>query len=200
MLQRLGLTGVLFAAAALASASTYTVTATADTGPGSLRQAILDANANPGPDTITFNIVGSGVHTIAIATALPPVTSPVTIDGYTQPGATPNTQPIGQGLNTVLKIQVDGTATFNVACLTVSASDSTIRGLVVNHCATGISLPFGAFSNNKVEGCFSERTRPERPESTRDSAPRCRSPARRTPRSAARRPRPAISSPPASPE
>ncbi len=36
--------------------------------PGSLRQAILDANASLGPDTIAFNIIGSGVHTIIPAT------------------------------------------------------------------------------------------------------------------------------------
>ena len=34
---------------------TYVVTTTADSGGGSLRQAILDANANPGLDTITFD-------------------------------------------------------------------------------------------------------------------------------------------------
>ena len=81
MLKRLGMAGALFAAAALVSATTYTVTSTADTGPGSLRQAILDANASPGADTIAFNIVGSGVHTIVPATPLTPITEAVTIDG-----------------------------------------------------------------------------------------------------------------------
>lgn len=43
--------------AAPAAAATYTVTNTADTGAGSLRQAIADANGTPGvPDTIAFNI------------------------------------------------------------------------------------------------------------------------------------------------
>ncbi len=63
------------------------VTTTDDSGPGSLRQAILDANANPGTDTITFNIPGAGPHTIAPLTALPEITDPVIIDGTTQPGA-----------------------------------------------------------------------------------------------------------------
>src|SRR5262249_17608199 len=48
--------------------STYLVTNTNDAGDGSLRQAILDANANPGPDTIAFAI-GSGVQTITPASA-----------------------------------------------------------------------------------------------------------------------------------
>jgi hypothetical protein len=40
----------------------YSVSTTGDSGPGSLRQAILDANSNPGPDTIQFGI-GSGSKT-----------------------------------------------------------------------------------------------------------------------------------------
>ena len=67
----------VFLAMALAAASlpaaTFTVTNTNDSGPGSLRQAILDANANSGPDTIAFNITGSGVHTISPASALPAI-------------------------------------------------------------------------------------------------------------------------------
>ncbi len=140
-------------ASAAAGAATYTVTTTADSGAGSLRQAIIDANANPGADTIAFNIVGSGVQTIALADELPEITSPVTIDGYTQPGSSPNTQPVGQGLNTTLRIEIDGTGTF-FGCFFVSAGDTTIRGLVINNCAVGITLSSGAFSSNKVEGCF----------------------------------------------
>ena len=55
-------------ASASALANTYTVTSNADSGAGTLRQAILDANASGGADTIGFNIVGSGVHTITPAT------------------------------------------------------------------------------------------------------------------------------------
>ena len=51
-------------ASSFLAAATFTVTNTNDSGPGSLRQAIIDANANPGLDTISFNIAGSGVHTI----------------------------------------------------------------------------------------------------------------------------------------
>ena len=71
----------------VASADTYTVTSNADSGPGTLRQAILDANAHPGADTIEFDIAGSGVHTISPASALPAITDAVTIDGYSQPGS-----------------------------------------------------------------------------------------------------------------
>ena len=46
------------ALAPLADAATFTVTSTADSGAGSLRQAILDANASSGADTIAFDITG----------------------------------------------------------------------------------------------------------------------------------------------
>lgn len=63
-----------------------TVTNTDDSGPGSLRQAILDANNRNGTDTINFRIAGAGVKTINLKTALPVITGPVTIDGTSQPG------------------------------------------------------------------------------------------------------------------
>src|SRR5262245_27768694 len=78
--------------------ATFTVVNTNDTGAGSLRQAILDANAQAnvgGPDRVEFNIPGSGVHTITPLSALPDITDPGTIDGYTQPGAVMNTDPLG---------------------------------------------------------------------------------------------------------
>jgi len=58
------------------SATTFTVTNTNDSGAGSLRQAILDANAAAGADTIAFNVsgtgcTGGGVCTIAPASLLP---------------------------------------------------------------------------------------------------------------------------------
>src|SRR5688572_15593433 len=79
----------------VAKAAVFTVTTTADSGPGSLRQAILDANASPGADIITFLIPvagnrfeGSGSNTYAVievATVLPTITEAVVIDGSTQP-------------------------------------------------------------------------------------------------------------------
>src|SRR3954451_14180263 len=70
----------------VSSAATLSVTNTANSGNGSLRQAIMDANTNASSDTIRFNISGTGVKTINLTAALPPITSPVTIDGTTQSG------------------------------------------------------------------------------------------------------------------
>ena len=130
------------------------MTSTADSGAGSLRQAITDANANPGADTIAFGIVGSGVHTIAPASPLPQITEPVTIDGYTQSGSSANTNPASQGLNTVLTIEIDGTNAGAAPCLFAAADDVTIRGLVVNRCTEKAVATTGAHSDFVLEGCF----------------------------------------------
>src|SRR5262249_46329461 len=60
--------------------SVFSVTTLADSGAGSLRQAILDANATPGDDTITFAVTG----TINLASALPNLSSNIDLQG---PGA-----------------------------------------------------------------------------------------------------------------
>jgi hypothetical protein len=65
-----------------AVADTFTVTNTNASGPGSFAQAITDANARTGQDTIAFNIPGSGVHLIDLSnTPLPQVTDAAVIDG-----------------------------------------------------------------------------------------------------------------------
>ncbi len=67
--------------------STFLVTNTGDSGPGSLRQAILDSNAAIGAtNTIDFDIAGSGVQTIVPLSPLPAIANPVLIDGCSQPG------------------------------------------------------------------------------------------------------------------
>src|SRR6185503_20575246 len=58
---------------------TFTVTTTADSGGGSLRQAILDANSLVGTDRIIFAI-GTGVQTISPLSALPTITDSLIID------------------------------------------------------------------------------------------------------------------------
>jgi hypothetical protein len=72
------------------------VTDTNDSGPGSLRQAILSANANPGPDTISFDLPAQStpglvdydatyqVWRIQVDSPLPAITDQVNIDGYSQ--------------------------------------------------------------------------------------------------------------------
>ncbi len=75
-----------------AAPATFTVTNTNDSGAGSLRQAIASANANGNPadqDVISFNIGGSGAHTISMNSSLQ-ITQSLVIDGFSQPGSVPN--------------------------------------------------------------------------------------------------------------
>ena len=117
---------LLSAGPALAS-TTFTVTNTSDNGAGSLRQTILSANA---ADVIEFNIPGTDVHTISPTSQLPKITGPVTINGYSQPGAEPNTKAVGT--DAVLKIELSGVGVPNGCGLEIGASNSTVKGLVIN--------------------------------------------------------------------
>lgn len=150
------LTSIVIAASASAGAQTFTVTNTNDSGNGSLRQAILDSNGALGPSFIHFAIPGSGVHTISIASPLPEITFPVTVDGYTQPGASPNTNPPGQGFNSVLEIEIDGTGDLTDACLTIGAVNApamVVQGLVINRCSVAIRVDFSG-TGAVIQGNF----------------------------------------------
>ena len=73
--------------ASVARSATLTVTNTNDSGAGSLRQAIFDANSGAGTDTIEFNIPGGGPYVITpLPPGLPAMTGPTIVDGTTQPG------------------------------------------------------------------------------------------------------------------
>ncbi len=121
-----------------AEALTFTVTNTNDSGAGSLRQAILDANANSGADMIAFNIAGGGVKTITPLSELPVITGTVTIDGYTQPGSSVNTDPLVT--NAVLRIELDGSSAGNAATGLFFSTNpgSIVRGLVINRWCMGL--------------------------------------------------------------
>lgn len=155
---------LLFAGILEAQAATFTVRNTSDAGADSLRQAILDANATPVTDTIVFNIPASdpnrnamtGVCTISPASALPAITAPVTIDGYTQPGARANTLAVGH--NGVLLIELKGSSAAGSGLVLGGANGgSTVRGLVINGFNGGDFYDAGIFinsGNNVVEGNF----------------------------------------------
>lgn len=161
-----------------AQGTTFTVNSTADPGNGvcdatecTLREAINAANANSGTDTIAFNIPTSDPGYISTsptwwriqpASALPTITDPMVIDGYTQPGASPNTNPVGQGLNTVLKIELDGSnAVSGADGLHITAGGSNVKGLVINRFRgvaggerAGVGVHFQAVGGNSIEGSF----------------------------------------------
>jgi len=123
-------------------------------GPCTLRAAIEQANFDAGTDTIAFSISGVGPHTISPGSALPIITDPVIIDGYTQPGASANTNPIASGSNAVLKIILDGTsAGAGVDGLSITAGSSTVKGLVINQFGDdGIELATNG--SNAIQGNY----------------------------------------------
>lgn len=154
--------------ASAGSAATLTVTGTGDTvavdGSVTLREAITSINAGANvnadvvpvgaygtADLIQFNIGGGGAQTISVgAVALPAITDPVTIDGYSQPGSSANTLTVGD--NAVLNISLQGTTPGLYGLRVVAGgSGSAIRGLVLRNHTVGIDLQG---SNITVAGNF----------------------------------------------
>ena len=104
------------------------VNSNGDSGAGTLRQALTNSNeaSGPGTNTITFNIAGAGVHVIAPASQLPAVTASVVINGYSQSGASVNTQTVGDNAN--LQIELNGGGLANDG-LDIDANNTTVEGL-----------------------------------------------------------------------
>lgn len=151
-----GLLGLLISFVLLvpfASAATYTVSNTDDAGAGSLRQAILDANANPGADEVIFTVNG----TVTVATVLPEITEQININASSPAQAGPNfiinvafkatglkfsagsghiVQGIGITGNTSTPdcILINGT----VDGITIGGSTSPEQGVSVDGCTQGI--------------------------------------------------------------
>jgi titin len=124
--------------------STNWVTTTANSGAGSFSAAIAAANANPGMDTIAFQIPGNPPFTIAPTTALPAITDPVIIDATTQPGYAG--KPV---------IELNGAATLGlgpVVGLKFSSGASTLRGLAINRFPIQL-IELDSASNN-IQGNF----------------------------------------------
>ena len=127
---------------------------TCDASHCSMREALNATNGNLGTDTIAFNIPGAGPHTIRPDSALPSITDAVVIDGYTQPGASPNTNPITQGSNAVLKIELDGTNAGNDAMgLAINAGGCVVRGLAINR-FKGHGMRLDTNSGTVIEGNY----------------------------------------------
>jgi len=125
--------------------STLLVENTSDSGPGSLRQAILEANATAGvKETINFRIPGAGPHTIGPLTALPDITDPVNIDGWSQTGVAGSHE-----------IELNGGQCSGGDGLTLTTSNCIIRGLVINRFSNNALLVTGAaVTNNWIYGNY----------------------------------------------
>jgi len=148
-----------FAFGTAASADTFVVSNTSDSGAGSLRAAILAANAQTftggkfcARHRIEFAIPGAEPHSIRPLSALPMIAIPMDVDGYSQPGATAS-----NGISpAVLKIEIDGSLAGAVDGFVTrpsglgpgcNGSTSGLRGLAINRFA-GSAIVVAA------EGCL----------------------------------------------
>ena len=124
---------------------TFTVTNTNDSGAGSLRQAITDANASPGLDTITFSIGGSGPHTITLSSSLPSITDPVIIDGESEPDFAGTPVVVLDG--NFISGSPDGLR------LAAGSDGGTIRGLVIQRFG-GDGIEIDGSDGNTITGNY----------------------------------------------
>ncbi len=148
----------VFTIAAESAGGSLIVTNTNDTGQGSLRDAITQANSNPGPDSITFNIpvgdggynAGTGVWTISHTTALPAISDEMlVIDGTSQADfAGQETNPAGP------EIMLDGSnAGSNTNGIQISAPGAEILGLGISNFG-GDGIKFGLVEGGRISGCY----------------------------------------------
>lgn len=127
--------------------ATFLVTTTADSGPGSLRQAILNANASIGLDQIVFGIAADAQR-ISPSSPLPEVTDAVVIDATTQPGF------VGVPLIEIYGMRPDEDG------IAISSGMSVVRGLSFSHFRAdadfnrGNALFLNAEGGNRVEGNY----------------------------------------------
>jgi uncharacterized repeat protein (TIGR01451 family) len=117
-------------AGAQISSCNLIVTTTHDSGEGSLRAAIGCANMQAGADTITFAIPGTGPHVIQLASALPELSDPITIDGFSQPDTRANTS-ISTLTDARVRIELRGQPGIEFG-LVAAANDCVVRGLALN--------------------------------------------------------------------
>jgi titin len=121
----------------------YTVINTNDSGEGSLRQAIIDVNANGESATISFQIPGNGPFTISPQSTYPPINLPVIIDGTTQ-----------TGYHTAPLIQINGKGIgANGDGLMIQGGGSTILGLAIYRCKRD-GIRISGFGTNIIQACY----------------------------------------------
>jgi hypothetical protein len=162
-------------------AQSFVVTNIGDAGPGSLRQALLDANAHSGESRITFAISGTGEQTIAPTSALPAITAQVFIDGASQLSS------VGSPLVVLSGVRAGPTANG----LTLVAGNSIVSGLVINSFAGAGILVQGAGGTSSRAPTSARTPRVRRPLETEPALSLTTS---RTTRSARRGPKTVTSS------
>ncbi|WP_028978614.1 T9SS type A sorting domain-containing protein [Sporocytophaga myxococcoides] len=113
-------------------AAVYFVDNVNDSGPGSFRQAILEANSFPDQDFILFTVPSVSNIRISLMTQLPDIIGPVYINGMEQGGI---------GYSGPPPVEIDGNGlTLNEAGIRILASQCTVTGLSIGGFDTGIHI------------------------------------------------------------
>ena len=123
--------------------SAHLVETQGDSGPGSLREALVISNASPGVDTIRFAVASS----ISLLSPLPALTdsSGIVLLGFTAPGASAPFSP------TVI---VDGSGSTPGPGLELQSSNNRIEGLTFRHFAgPGVAVTGASSIANTITGC-----------------------------------------------
>ncbi len=124
--------------------STFTVANLADSGPDSLRQAILDANANPGADTIRFAPAARD-GAITLTSGELAITDDLTIDG----SGAGRLAVSGNDASRVFNIS--GGVAVSIDALTVTHGHGLLRGGGIRN-AGNLTLSHAVVSDNEVVG------------------------------------------------
>jgi len=123
------------------SAATITVTSAGNSGAGTLRNAIAQANSSAGPDTIQFAAAMSG-KTIHPLSELPALTDDATtIDGDINNDGKPD-------------VAISGDKASVGAGINIASADNVIQGLCISYCNYGIYIHDSTADHNQVLGCY----------------------------------------------
>ena len=127
-----------------------------DSGEGSLRQFIANANAITGSNTSLFEL-DSGVQSVSLQTALPDIadtTGETVINGYTQNGTSENSL-INGNIDATLLFELNGAAIVTDDILTITSESNTVQGLVLQSGSDAAIVIDGATaSGNTISGNF----------------------------------------------
>ena len=138
--------------------------AAAEGDPVSLRDAITALNtfSDGVLNTIDFDIPttdpgyqsNTGSFLIQPASPLPPIMSPVIIDGYSQPGATPNTMAACDNAKLLIELSGSNPADAGATGLVIDASGCVVQGLVINGFTGGDGIQIEGAGGNTIAGNF----------------------------------------------
>jgi parallel beta-helix repeat protein len=133
-----------------AIAATQVVTNVNDSGAGSLRQAIINANASADFTFIDFNIPGACPQTIGVASALPTIASGARINAFSQPNSVANTRTTGDNANRCVILQANGVVANGLHYNGNTSTQFWLQGLAFSN--FGTALRIGGGTNNLVQG------------------------------------------------